>query len=260
MVYCGKPSKGCGECRSRKIRCDQAQPACSQCTRAKRDCPGYRDQLELMFRDESKSVVRKAVAASAHKNKQAERSHRTAIPEGNPVRSELSTPGVEQGFHFNSDPQRVYLMRQLGNYPLEVQPSYELEATKHEAICYFLRSNAIPSLFWNGEMISNFLLQNGGPASQRAMKASVVATATAMLSRVRELPSLKDVSYREYGSALRLLNAALADTEEAKTNQTLGAVILLAIYEVCDFTFLPPQMVIADALSIGDYIKSPRAY
>ncbi|KAK4863971.1 hypothetical protein LT330_010326 [Penicillium expansum] len=185
-----------------------------------------------MFRDESKSVVRKAVAASAHKNKQAERSHRTAIPEGNPVRSELSTPGVEQGFHFNSDPQRVYLMRQLGNYPLEVQPSYELEATKHEAICYFLRSNAVPSLFWNGEMISNFLLQNGGPASQRAMKASVVATATAMLSRVRELPSLKDVSYREYGSALRLLNAALADTEEAKTNQTLGAVILLAIYEV----------------------------
>ncbi|KAJ5365711.1 hypothetical protein N7517_008597 [Penicillium concentricum] len=231
MVYCGKPSKGCGECRSRKIRCDQAQPACSQCTRAKRDCPGYRDQLSLMFRDESKSVVRKAIAASTYKNKRAERLPRTAIPEGNPVRSELSTL-VDPDFDFNSDPQHIYLMRQLGNFPLEIQPSQELEAAKYEAICYFLRSNALPGSFWTSETMSNFLMQSGGPASQKAMQASVVATATAMLSRVRRLPSLRDVAHREYGSALRLLNAALVDIEEAKTNQTLGAVILLAIYEV----------------------------
>ncbi|KAJ5519795.1 hypothetical protein N7463_000248 [Penicillium fimorum] len=231
MVYCGKPSKGCGECRARKIRCDQAQPACSQCTRAKRDCPGYRDQLSLMFRDESKSVVRKAKAASTYKNKRVARVPRTAVPEGNPVRSDLSTL-VDPDFDFHFDPQHIYLMRQLGNFPLEVQPSKELEVTKYEAICYFLRSNALPGGFWTSETISNFLMQSGGPASQRAMQASVVATATAMLSRVRRLPSLRDVAHREYGSALRLLNTVLADTEEAKTNQTLGAVILLAIYEV----------------------------
>ncbi|KAJ5953907.1 hypothetical protein N7501_008186 [Penicillium viridicatum] len=183
-----------------------------------------------MFRDESKSVARKAVAASTHKNKQ-ERSRRTAIPERKPVRSELGLT-VEPDFDFNSDPQHVFLMRQLGNYPLEVQPSYELDATKYEAVCYLLRSNAIPSSFWTSEIISNFLIQSGGSAGQGAMKASVVATATAMLSRVRGLPSLDDIARREYGSALRLLNAALADIEEAKTNQTLGAVIMLAIYEV----------------------------
>lgn len=211
-----------------------------------------------MFRDESKSVVRKAVAASTHRNKQ-ERSRRTAIPERKPVRSELGL-AVEQDFDFSSDPQHVFLMRQLGHYPLEVQPSYELDATKYEAVCYFLRSNAIPSSFWTSEIMSNFLLQSGGPAGQRAMKASVVATATAMLSRVRGLPSLNDVARREYGSALRLLNAALADIEEAKTNQTLGAVIMLAIYEVWNFALLSPQMVVADALFIGDYIKNPREY
>ncbi|KAJ6191338.1 hypothetical protein N7519_001359 [Penicillium mononematosum] len=160
-----------------------------------------------MFRDESKSVVRKAAAASTHKNKRAQRSPRTAIPEGNPVRPELGTAEVELDFDFNTDPQHVYLMRQLWNCPLEIQPSQELETTKYEAIFR-------------------------GPASQQAMKASVVATATAMLSRVRGLPSLKDVSRREYGSALRLLNTTLADVEESKTNQTLGAVILLAIYEL----------------------------
>ncbi|OQE38347.1 hypothetical protein PENCOP_c008G04528 [Penicillium coprophilum] len=232
MVYCGKPSKGCGECRSRKIRCDQAKPACSQCTRAKRDCPGYRDQLSLMFRDESKSVVRKVTAASTLKNKRAERLPRTAVPEGNPVRSELGTPVVDPGFDFNSDPQHIYLMRQFEGFPLEIHPSQELETAKYEAVCYFMRSNALPGSFWTSEIMSNFLLQSGGPASQRAMQASVVATATAMLSRVRHLPSLRDVAHREYGSALRLLNVALGDIEEAKTNQTLGAVIMLAVYEV----------------------------
>ncbi|KAJ5551847.1 hypothetical protein N7535_000207 [Penicillium sp. DV-2018c] len=232
MVYCGKPSKGCGECRTRKIRCDQVRPACSQCTRAKRDCPGYRDQLSLMFRDESKSVVRKA-AASTHKTKRSDRPARKAIPERNPVRPGRSpVVVVESGFDFNTDPQHAYLLRQLGQRPLEIQPSQELEAAKYEAICYFLRSNALPGTFWTSEVISKFLLQEGGPASQKAMQASVVATATAMLSRVRKIPSLRDVAHREYGSALRLLNFALADIDEAKSNQTLGTVVLLAIYEV----------------------------
>lgn len=210
-----------------------------------------------MFRDESKSVIRKAVAALTHKNKQAERSRRTAIPEGNTLRSRLSFP-VEQDFDFNSDPQHVYLMRQLRNYPLEVQPSHELEATKYEAVCYLLRSNAIPSSFWTSEMISTFFLQNGGSTSQRAMRACVVATATAMLSRVRGIPSLKDVAHWEYGSALRLLNASLADIEEAKTIQTLSAVALLAVYEVCDFAFLSSQMVVADALPYRLSHQEPR--
>ncbi|KAJ5774958.1 hypothetical protein N7457_009854 [Penicillium paradoxum] len=234
MVYCGKPSKGCGECRSRKIRCDQVRPACSQCNRAKRDCPGYRDQLSLMFRDESKSVVRKAAAAK-HRNERtdqrADRSSRTAIQERNPVRPGLTTV-VEPDFAFSSDPHHIYFMQQLGQCPLEIQPSQEIDTAKHEAICYFLQSNAIPGTFWTTDMVSKFLSQTGGPASQKAMQASVVATATAMLSRVRGLPSLKEVAHREYGSALRLLNSALADINEAKTNQTLGTVVLLAIYEV----------------------------
>lgn len=223
MVYCGKPSKGCGECRARKIRCDQTQPVCSQCTRAKRDCPGYRDQLSLMFRDQSKSVVRKAAAAGAAKHN-GPRSPRTASSEGN----SKPTPGSIGPV----DPQHHYRMQQLGKRPLEVQPLQDLDSTRYEAICYFMRSNCIPGTFWSSDLVTKFLLQNGGPPSQKAMQASVVATATAMLSRVRELPSLKEVAHREYGSALKLLNSALSDVEEAKTNQTLGTVVLLAIYEV----------------------------
>ncbi|KAL5456406.1 hypothetical protein PMIN06_003913 [Paraphaeosphaeria minitans] len=40
----GRPATGkrsCGTCKDRKILCDRTTPACSQCTRAKRECKGY---------------------------------------------------------------------------------------------------------------------------------------------------------------------------------------------------------------------------
>ncbi|KAJ4162448.1 hypothetical protein NW754_013878 [Fusarium falciforme] len=60
MVYCGKPSGGCSNCRLRKIRCDQKEPSCGQCGKRNQACPGYRNLVDLMFRDESSHVINKA--------------------------------------------------------------------------------------------------------------------------------------------------------------------------------------------------------
>ncbi|KAI0976303.1 hypothetical protein F4678DRAFT_416609 [Xylaria arbuscula] len=62
MVYCGKASQGCQSCRTRRIKCDKKRPECSQCIRVGKKCPGYRDQLSLIFRDESSKVIQKAHA------------------------------------------------------------------------------------------------------------------------------------------------------------------------------------------------------
>lgn len=43
-------------------QCDKVRPQCTQCVRVGRQCPGYRDQLSLMFRDESTKVIQKAHA------------------------------------------------------------------------------------------------------------------------------------------------------------------------------------------------------
>ncbi|KAJ5711919.1 hypothetical protein N7488_006075 [Penicillium malachiteum] len=248
MVYCGKPSKGCGQCRSRKIRCDQARPACSQCVRAKRECPGYRDQLSLMFRDESKSVIRKAKAEGKEtkrtsppasssvppRSKQLpERIHRKASPEGNSAPTLAFEVGPDVPFDFDNDPHFQYALSRissLDSVPMEVQPA---GMTQEDAICYFMQSNSFPGAFWMSDYMANFLKQSaGGPASVRALRASMGAVASAMLCRVRKEVSLKEVSRKSYGSALELLNSALANPEEAKSNQALGAVVLLAIYEI----------------------------
>jgi hypothetical protein len=65
MVYCGKPSKGCSSCRERKIRCDQKEPGCGQCDKRDQKCPGYRNLVDLMFRDESTHVIKKATKTRA---------------------------------------------------------------------------------------------------------------------------------------------------------------------------------------------------
>ncbi|PYH88977.1 hypothetical protein BO71DRAFT_413699 [Aspergillus ellipticus CBS 707.79] len=45
----GRLSKGCQVCRKRKIKCDQALPSCSQCSKAGWKCPQYADSVERMF-------------------------------------------------------------------------------------------------------------------------------------------------------------------------------------------------------------------
>ncbi|KAF3769899.1 hypothetical protein M406DRAFT_270895 [Cryphonectria parasitica EP155] len=67
MVYCGKASLGCLSCRKRRIKCDKKQPECTQCVRLSRTCPGYRDQLSLMFRDETGKVEKRARASWGEK-------------------------------------------------------------------------------------------------------------------------------------------------------------------------------------------------
>ncbi|CAN8097082.1 unnamed protein product [Discula destructiva] len=63
MVYCGKASLGCSGCRKRRIKCDRKQPECTQCMRLRKACPGYRDQLSLMFRDETVKVEKRVRAS-----------------------------------------------------------------------------------------------------------------------------------------------------------------------------------------------------
>ncbi|KAK3391599.1 hypothetical protein B0T20DRAFT_331477, partial [Sordaria brevicollis] len=59
MVYLGKPSKGCQVCRTRRIKCDETKPTCNQCLKARRQCPGYKDDFDLVFRNVTKATERR---------------------------------------------------------------------------------------------------------------------------------------------------------------------------------------------------------
>ncbi|CAG7940190.1 unnamed protein product [Penicillium salamii] len=54
-----RASPACGNCRSRRIKCNFLRPRCSQCARAGLECGGYRSRSELLFRDQTRSTIAK---------------------------------------------------------------------------------------------------------------------------------------------------------------------------------------------------------
>ncbi|KAL2186002.1 hypothetical protein L209DRAFT_688808 [Thermothelomyces heterothallicus CBS 203.75] len=70
MVYCGKPSKGCQMCRTRRIKCDETKPTCNQCAKARRECPGYKDEFDLVLRNEDFAAKRRALKLGTSRRKE----------------------------------------------------------------------------------------------------------------------------------------------------------------------------------------------
>jgi Fungal specific transcription factor domain len=74
MPFRGKPSQSCETCRKRRTKvsqavpivyhcsqpqCDKREPSCGQCLNKDVQCPGYRNQLDLAFLDQTTTVVHK---------------------------------------------------------------------------------------------------------------------------------------------------------------------------------------------------------
>lgn len=192
-----------------------------------------------MFRDQSESVIRKARSSQSSSSASTPGSLRRQGP-ARPGRTPLhgysvissSTASVsgESEVYFGSDSEHQFMMRQPRQSPLATRPHIGL--SRQEAICFFLQSHTIPGTSLMTDSLTTFLMQSSGSLGQQAIQSSIVAVASAMLSRVQNVKSLRQAARQEYGSALKLVNEALADAEEAKTDQTLGAVIFLSLYEV----------------------------
>ena len=202
MPYRGKPSKGCQECRKRKIRCDQRTPGCLNCEKVGRPCPGYRDQTDLMFFDETAGVAEKARKSSL------------------PGRTSRSTPDLEK--------QTSNELRQsasVGDTPRSLSPDLEIQATT-----FFFDNFAV-----DGEqsMQSRFFADTSSSTTPgpRALMHSIRALGLAGLSRVSEAPQLMRTAEAQYLESIRSMNIALGIAEEARKDSTLLAVLILTIFE-----------------------------
>ncbi|KAJ5698617.1 transcriptional regulator family: Fungal Specific TF [Penicillium macrosclerotiorum] len=78
------PSKSCGNCRLVKRR----RPHCGQCIRMHEECPGYRDEWELVFRDQTSHTIKRS------QEKDAKRNRKSTSPPIRPPTPELNEVGV----------------------------------------------------------------------------------------------------------------------------------------------------------------------
>ncbi|KAL2072461.1 hypothetical protein VTL71DRAFT_11804 [Oculimacula yallundae] len=230
MVYCGKPSKGCQMCRTRRIKCDETKPTCNQCAKSRRVCPGYKDDFDLVFRNETQATERRARRAVNSKrtgsqmvlaNQQSSFSI-TSRDETSPQRSPtLIAPNPDQDMSSMSN-----AMVPIGalSIPLEQQ-----------APCFFI-SNFVIAPRSQARGYFDFLvpmLKHESPDSHLSLAFSAVAMAAlANRPNTRGQRMLFGQAIGHYTRALKATNLALQSPVHQKTDTTLAAILMLGFFEV----------------------------
>ncbi|CZT08308.1 hypothetical protein WAI453_007314 [Rhynchosporium graminicola] len=230
MVYCGKPSRGCQMCRTRRIKCDETKPTCNQCAKSRRVCPGYKDDFDLVFRNETQATERRARRAVNSKrtgsqivlaNQQS--SFSISRDETNPQKSPtLIAPNPDQDMSGTVVPFGVPF----------VAPSIPLE---QQAPCFFV-SNFVIAPRQQSRGYFDFLmpmLKNESSDSHLSLAFSAVAMASlANRPNTRGQRMLFSQAIGQYAKALKATNLALQSPVNQKTDSTLAAILMLGFFEV----------------------------
>lgn len=200
--------------RNVHLQCDLQKPACIRCLKSGRQCPGYRDQLALWFRDESQSVAQRT-KATTHSSPSIGRRTPRSIMEEAFTKALAENPIAQRG--------ELFLL------PLDLL----VVDVQDRASCYFF------GVFdWVG---ASTLVENSfdyatdsanAPLGEQALLAGISAVGKASLANLQHSAFLKDSASNDYGMTLKLVNMALGDTEQFKQDSTLNAIFCLSIFEV----------------------------
>ncbi|KAK4159656.1 hypothetical protein QBC43DRAFT_124266 [Cladorrhinum sp. PSN259] len=241
MVYCGKPSKGCQMCRTRRIKCDETKPTCNQCAKARRQCPGYRDEFDLLLRNENRAAERRALKASSNSTRKAKDKASKSNPSKLPTPSS-TPPGSKIARNDQLIPSPASSTSSMALIPTSLNIP-----TKELATCHFISNFVlvprqeehpargfmdflIPLLNQNQTSASPVSPQFDGQHLQYAFNACALASlGTRVPSGSGEDP-LRMASI-EYMKALRSTQAALRDPQQCTEDSVLAAVLLLSMFE-----------------------------
>ncbi|KAI9046704.1 hypothetical protein LZ554_009442 [Drepanopeziza brunnea f. sp. 'monogermtubi'] len=249
MVNTGKPSKGCYMCRARRIKCDEAKPHCMRCQKSKRICPGYRDAFELKLRDESK-LTKKKMARRTSQDKSTLSSlvqiNKDAASGLFADTSHSFTPTSSQGSHsrntstssFASFTSQGSIDSWASDFAISHHQScniitrYMSTPLDERASCFFLANFImIPE---NGTMRGHLdfvipLLKQRNPP-QCIVQAFSAVTLAAMGTRP-DSKTLLPAAELGYLKALKEINGALQDPNNASSDSTLASIMLMALFE-----------------------------
>ncbi|KAK2477456.1 hypothetical protein H9L39_09944 [Fusarium oxysporum f. sp. albedinis] len=210
MVYCGKPSRACSECRIKRRKCDLSRPACRQCRRAGSRCDGYRGEESVTFRDQTTETL----------DKMSFFSNPSLLPVSSNDKQGVS---VWPKVHQSKDRPNHY-------------PWFRLTVTpEDQALHFFFHHYVVPE---SGRSPTHpdchgiIYKRATGPGYLADL---INAVGLAGLAYMRSKPTLISVASQALSRALHGICAALMDPSEASSDQMLVAVMLLAWYETSTF-------------------------
>lgn len=238
MVNTGKPSSGCKLCKVRRIKCDEAKPYCMKCRKVGRQCPGYTNPFEARIRDQTQAVIKRFKRMRGEDGLPAD--------SNNSAEKETTTPSFKETQHSRRYVPAVTLALEgspsgseedfdeqddIFNLPPGVTISIEDRASCYFASQFILVPQSPAQRARWFPFIPTLLNRHNVPdcLTEAYKSASIIAFA----SQRRSADSTSLFwAQRHYLKAVRAVNEALQDPEQAKDDATLAAVMLLAFYEV----------------------------
>ncbi|ESZ96651.1 hypothetical protein SBOR_2961 [Sclerotinia borealis F-4128] len=237
MVYCGKPSRGCQMCRTRRIKCDETKPTCLQCQKSRRQCPGYKDDFDLVFRNETIATERRA--RRSFKNKKGNNNN-IHVRSGNGDRkvSTVSSASSADAKIMYSTTGMDLAKIESDNDPsssdaLGLQVAFT-SSIEQQAPCYFMSNFVI--IPQSGQIRGSFdwvlpLIKTEPPASALSLSFQAVAMASLANKPNARGSNLMHSAIDQYAKALKVVNLALQNPVQQKSDQTLASIILLGFFE-----------------------------
>ena len=240
MVYTGQPSRGCDTCRKRRIKviripsqppvlsqlnnhqCDEKRPECIHCLRTKRKCPGYRDQFDLAWRDQT-TVAKKSVERRKRARKTEEREREYSSPSSSTQTIDF-TSILEESKDFSAP--------SLLPTP---SPSPTLRGPPEDhALCFFFTRYVLPQ---RDPQARRGFLEYTLPIYAKSglhspLKLSIMAVATSMLSGAMNQGDDPPLARSFYLGAVQHMKARVTEQRECADDELLMAVMLLQMYEV----------------------------
>ena len=216
-------------------QCDQVVPKCSQCVKSKRQCPGYRDRLDLIFRNENELVVRKA-----RDRKAFDRPKMAIRPPTERARPSHPSAALEEEELSKSDAERLDSIEDTSvsdtRWSLSSIPQVTIAPSSKEYAVAFFFARYVSS---HGQTLRGYFEYLPSSYSQiqqtEPLTSCITSVGLAGLSNIVQSKELMDEANREYSVALRSTNAALRSWSEATTDSTLISVMLLSLYETLTF-------------------------
>lgn len=181
--------------------------------RARVDCPGYRDLLDLGFRDQSQDVIRKSQRLT--------RKQQRTVPIVASTAEDTTEDPVD-----HSVVRTAALPFETGGLSPRRGPAYPVQ----ELAKGYLFSHYMSGGPRGGHM--SYLIPLVTDSRNSAVNAALNAVGLAALSNIRLAPQMMLKARREYTTALSQTNHALKDAVLSKRDDTLAAVVLLGMFEV----------------------------
>ncbi|KAE8446163.1 hypothetical protein EG329_012536 [Mollisiaceae sp. DMI_Dod_QoI] len=239
MVYFGgKPSTGCERCRIRKIKCDQKAGGCANCEKRGYECSGYRNEVDLRFRDESRQVAKKSQDREASRRKAS--LSRSPLPGSSTA---LTGPSrrpseVSEFTHSGKDSASMVKGTATG---VELAVIDEDEFFPDPALSEILSpdlDDQASAFFFSNHVLGEWHAPYGENVRSYGMDDALFSTVKTIglagISGFSHTSELNIEARKRYLAAIQSVNNAIVFPESAKRDSTLTSIMLLSQIEAIE--------------------------